>query len=105
RFIINAFPGGALGGITAPLYGMIGLIGASIWHDNHVNFGHPPSITPVAAALLAGVGDVTLEITQEFQLVCTALGTLVLLVPPHLVKHKQSDLEAGDTRLDETGQN
>jgi len=103
--IINAIPGGVLGGITVVLYGMIGLIGAKIWVDNNVNFGNPVNIVPLAAGLIAGIGDVTLEITKDFQLGGIAFGTIVLLVLYHLVKHKESDLEAGDTRLDETGQN
>lgn len=103
--IINAIPGGVLGGITVVLYGMIGLIGAKIWVDNNVNFGNPVNIVPLAAGLIAGIGDVTLEITDNFQLGGIAFGTIVLLVLYHLVKHKESDLEAGDTRIDETGQN
>jgi len=32
--IVNATPGGVLGGITLVLYGMIGLLGAKIWKEN-----------------------------------------------------------------------
>src|SRR5699024_10617936 len=103
--IINAIPGGVLGGITVVLYGMIGLIGARIWVDNNVNFGNPVNIVPLAAGLIAGIGDVTLEITKDFQRGGIAFGTSLLLLLYHRVKNNESDLEAGDTRLDETGQN
>src|SRR3954470_24506611 len=39
--IVNATPGGVLGGITVVLYGMIGLVGAKIWVENGVDFGDP----------------------------------------------------------------
>ena len=40
--IVNATPGGVLGGITVVLYGMIGLLGAKIWKENGVDFGRRP---------------------------------------------------------------
>src|ERR671921_896103 len=36
--LINATPGGVLGGITVILYGMIGLLGVKIWKENRVDF-------------------------------------------------------------------
>ncbi len=39
--VIYATPGGVIAGITIVLYGMIGLLGAKIWIENHVNFGEP----------------------------------------------------------------
>ncbi|MGH3359129.1 MAG: uracil-xanthine permease family protein, partial [Nocardioidaceae bacterium] len=66
--VINAIPGGVLGGITVVLYGMIGLIGAKIWVDNHVDFGDPANMVPLAAGLIAGIGGVTLQITDDFEL-------------------------------------
>lgn len=93
--IINAIPGGVLGGITVVLYGMIGLIGAKIWVDNHVDFGNPVNMVPLAAGLIAGIGDVTLKITNDFQLSGIAFGTILLVVLYHLVKFKEADL-SGD---------
>ncbi len=63
--IIAAIPGGVLGGITVVLYGMIGLIGAKIWGDNHVDFGNPVNMIPLAAGLIAGIGGVTLKVTKD----------------------------------------
>ncbi|MDN5851700.1 MAG: nitrate reductase [Actinomycetia bacterium] len=84
--IINAIPGGVLGGITVVLYGMIGLIGAKIWVDNGVDFGNPVNMVPLAAGLIAGIGGVTLEITDDFTLGGIAFGTILTLVLYHLVK-------------------
>ncbi|UYM06131.1 uracil-xanthine permease family protein [Solicola gregarius] len=84
--IINAIPGGVLGGITVVLYGMIGLIGAKIWVDNGVDFGNPANMVPLAAGLIAGIGGVTLEITDDFELGGIAFGTILTIVLYHLVK-------------------
>jgi xanthine/uracil permease len=95
--IIAAIPGGVLGGITVVLYGMIGLIGAKIWVDNGVNFGNPVNMVPLAAGLIAGIGDVTLKITKDFELSGIAFGTILLVVLYHLVKFKEKDLEHAPT--------
>lgn len=89
--IINAIPGGVLGGITVVLYGMIGLIGAKIWVDNRVDFGSPRNLVPLAAGLIVGIGDVTLEITDDFQLGGIAFGTILLVVLYHLVKGRNTE--------------
>ena len=66
--MVNATPGGVLGGITVVLYGMIGLVGAKIWVENRVDFGDPINLVGLAAGLIAGIGGVTLEITDDFAL-------------------------------------
>ncbi len=95
--IIAAIPGGVLGGITVVLYGMIGLIGAKIWVDNHVDFGNPVNMVPLAAGIIAGIGNVTLKITNDFELSGIAFGTILLIVLYHLVKFKEDELESGPT--------
>ena len=84
--LVYAIPGGVLGGITLVLYGMIGLLGAKIWVENGVNFGDPINLVPIAAGLIAGIGDVTLKITDNFQIAGIALGTLMVIVYFHLVR-------------------
>ncbi|WP_431784227.1 uracil-xanthine permease family protein [Streptomyces chumphonensis] len=91
--VVAAVPGGVLGGITVILYGMIGLLGAKIWIENGVDLGNPVNLVPVAAGVIVGIGNVTLEFTDAFSLSGIALGTLIVLVgyhalrrlaPPHL---------------------
>jgi uracil-xanthine permease len=84
--LVYSIPGGVLGGITLVLYGMIGLLGAKIWIENGVQFGDPVNLVPIAAGLIAGIGDVTLEITDDFQLAGIALGTIIVIVYFHLVR-------------------
>jgi uracil-xanthine permease len=83
--IVNATPGGVLGGITVVLYGMIGLVGAKIWVENRVDFGNPVNLVGLAAGLIIGIGDVTLKITDDFSLTGIALGTILVIVFYHLV--------------------
>ena len=84
--VVNATPGGVLGGITVVLYGMIGLVGAKIWVENRVDFGNPINLVGLAGGLIAGIGGVTLTFSDDFQLGGIALGTIMVIVYFHLVK-------------------
>ncbi len=83
--IVNATPGGVLGGITVVLYGMIGLVGAKIWVENHVDFGDPVNLVGLAAGIIAGIGGVSLQITDDFVLSGISLGSIMVIVYFHLV--------------------
>lgn len=93
--VINAIPGGVLGGITLVLYGMIGLIGAKIWVENKVDFANPVNLVPLAAGLIAGIGNVSLKVTDTFELSGIAFGTLLVIVLYHLVKGREEKM-SGD---------
>ncbi|MDX6326005.1 MAG: hypothetical protein QOK15_2359, partial [Nocardioidaceae bacterium] len=93
--VVAATPGGVLGGITIILYGMIGLVGAKIWVENGVDFGNPVNLVGLAGGLIAGIGGVTLTITDNFQLSGIALGTILVIVYYHLVKGGRHDVNQG----------
>lgn len=82
---VSATPGGVLGGITVVLYGMIGLVGAKIWVENGVDFGNPVNMVGLAGGIIAGIGGVTMQITDDFSLSGIALGTILVIVYFHLV--------------------
>ncbi|WP_353649099.1 solute carrier family 23 protein [Nakamurella sp. A5-74] len=84
--IVNATPGGVLGGITVVLYGMIGLLGAKIWKENRVDFGNPVNLVPIAAGIICGIGNVTMGFGSQFALSGIALGTIVTIVGYHLAR-------------------
>src|SRR5688500_17073894 len=88
--VVNATPGGVLGGITVVLYGMIGLVGAKIWVENRVDFGDPVNLVGLAAGIIAGIGGVTLQITDDFELSGIALGTILVIVYYHVVAPRES---------------
>jgi len=83
--IVSATPGGVLGGITVVLYGMIGLVGAKIWVENRVDFGDPVNLVGLAGGIIAGIGGVSLKITDDFSLSGIALGTIMVIVYYHIV--------------------
>src|SRR5215213_5200462 len=84
--LINIVPGGVLGGITVVLYGMIGLLGAKIWKENRVDFANPINLVPLAAGIIIGIGNVNLQITDNFSLSGIALGSIVAVVAWHVTR-------------------
>jgi len=84
--LISIVPGGVLGGITVVLYGMIGLLGAKIWKENRVDFANPINLVPLAAGIIIGIGNVTLNFTDTFSLTGIALGSIVAVVAWHLAR-------------------
>ena len=84
--LVAATPGGALGGITVVLYGMIGLLGAKIWVENRVDFANPINLVPLAAGIILAIGDTKLRITEDFTLSGIALGTIVTIATYHVVR-------------------
>ncbi|HLS40309.1 MAG TPA: solute carrier family 23 protein [Ornithinicoccus sp.] len=84
--LVAAVPGGVLGGITVVLYGMIGLLGAKIWKENNVDFSNPINMVPVAAGIIIGIGNTSLEFSEDFVLGGIALGTIVAIVAYHVAR-------------------
>jgi xanthine/uracil permease len=95
--IVSATPGGVLGGITVVLYGMIGLVGAKIWVENGVDFGNPVNMVGLAGGLIAGIGGVSLKITDNFSLAGIALGTILVIGYYHLVAWRGAELGGSET--------
>ena len=96
--VVNATPGGVLGGITVVLYGMIGLVGAKIWVENGIDFGNPVNMVGLSAGLIAGIGGVTLTFGDDFELGGIALGTILVIVFFHMVKGRGGDGAGAVTR-------
>jgi uracil-xanthine permease len=84
--LVAAVPGGVLGGVTAILYGMIGLLGAKIWVEGKVNFADPVNMVPIGAGIILAIGPVAHPIGGDFTLEGIALGTIVVLAGYHLLR-------------------
>ncbi|SHN88742.1 uracil-xanthine permease [Geodermatophilus obscurus] len=84
--LINIVPGGVLGGITVVLYGMIGLLGAKIWKENRVDFANPINLVPLAAGIIIGIGNVTIQFDDRYQLNGIALGSIVAVLAWHVAR-------------------
>jgi uracil-xanthine permease len=94
--VVDATPGGALGGVTLVLYGMIGLLGAKIWKENNVDFSKPVNLVPIAAGVILGiVSGSSLKIAHNFTLSGIALGTVVAVGGYHLARLISHDDDDG----------
>ncbi|HWO60930.1 MAG TPA: nitrate reductase, partial [Umezawaea sp.] len=70
---------GVLGGATLVLYGLIGLIGVRIWMDNRVDLTNPANAMVGGAALVAGVGDLTMKL-GSMELGGLVWGSLLVVI-------------------------
>lgn len=83
--LVFTVPDGVLGGATLVLYGLIGILGVRIWIDAKVDFTDPVNLTVAAAALVAGIGDLTLAI-GSVELGGIAWGSIGILVAYPLLR-------------------
>jgi len=83
--LVFTVPDGVLGGATLVLYGLIGILGVRIWMDAKVDFTDPVNLTVAAAALVAGIGDLTLSI-GSVELGGIAWGSVGILVAYPLLR-------------------
>ncbi|MFF0814070.1 uracil-xanthine permease family protein [Rhodococcus sp. NPDC003318] len=77
--LVFTVPDGVIGGATLVLYGLIGILGVRIWAEARVDFTDPVNLTVVAAALVAGIGDLTLTV-GSVELGGIAWGSVGILV-------------------------
>ncbi|AXY51991.1 MULTISPECIES: uracil-xanthine permease family protein [Rhodococcus] len=77
--LVFTVPDGVLGGATLVLYGLIGILGVRIWMEADVDFTDPVNLTVAAAALVAGIGDLTLTV-GSVELGGIAWGSIGILV-------------------------
>jgi uracil-xanthine permease len=72
--VISAIPIGVLGGAVTALFGLIAVLGARIWVQNHVDFRDPVNLATAGVALVVGAGDYTLH-WGDYTFGGIALGT------------------------------
>jgi uracil-xanthine permease len=77
--LLATIPPGVLGGATMVLYGVIVLIGVRIWMDNKVDLGNPANAMVGGAALIAGVGDLTMSL-GDMKLGGLVWGSLLIVI-------------------------
>lgn len=58
--LVATIPPGVMGGAALVLYGLTGLVGVRIWTDNRVDLTNPANAMVGGAALVAGVGNLTI---------------------------------------------
>jgi uracil-xanthine permease len=86
---VGSIPAGVLGGAGIVLYGMIGIMGARLWVENHVNFSDTTNLMTAGSGLITAIavtsGDAALHI-GKLEIGGIALGTAVTLVVYHLMR-------------------
>lgn len=60
--LMLTMPVGVLGGATMVLFGLIALIGVRIWLEARIDLSDPVNLLVAAAALMAGIGDLTFSV-------------------------------------------
>jgi len=88
--VLSATPAGVLGGAGVALYGMIGILGARIWIESHVDFNKPKNLIVVAAAVIIGISDLSwTRGSYTFNGIINA--TLVAVVGYHILNSLAKD--------------
>ncbi|MDR0435478.1 MAG: NCS2 family nucleobase:cation symporter [Propionibacteriaceae bacterium] len=82
---INTIPAGVLGGAGTVLYGMIGMLGARIWVENHIDFGKSVNLMTAAVALIAGIANFTFYPTENIELGGIAVGSFGAIIIFHVM--------------------
>lgn len=88
--LIFALPVGVLGGATTVLYGLIAVLGARIWVENHVDFKNPVNLMPAAIALIIGAANYTWSFTaggNAFAFNGIAMGSFTCIVAYQVMKY------------------
>ncbi|MTB89666.1 nitrate reductase [Aeromicrobium senzhongii] len=88
--LLMTIPEGVIGGVTVALYGLIGLIGVRIWSDNHIDFADPVNLYTAAAALIIGIGNLTVA-RGDVSLSGITLGSIAAIVIYHVMRALQRD--------------
>jgi uracil-xanthine permease len=60
--LVQTLPDGVVGGMSLVLYGMVVMVGVRWWLDNHVNLADPVNMMVAGAAIVAGAGNLTIEV-------------------------------------------
>jgi uracil-xanthine permease len=77
--LIDTMPPGVVGGLGLGLFGLLGMMGVRIWVQAGVDLTSPVTLMVAGAAVLAGVGDLTIPV-WGIELHGVAWGSLVIVI-------------------------
>jgi uracil-xanthine permease len=60
--LVATLPGGVVGGMSLVLFGLVVMTGVRVWLDHDVNLTDPVNLMVAGAAVVAGAGDVTIDV-------------------------------------------
>ncbi|MET0237710.1 MAG: solute carrier family 23 protein [Kibdelosporangium sp.] len=80
--LINTMPPGVVGGLGLGIFGLVGMLGVRIWSQAKVDLSSPVTLMVAGAAVIAGVGDLTVSIWGlELHGVAWGSTAIVILYP------------------------
>ncbi|MFC0108818.1 uracil-xanthine permease family protein [Kibdelosporangium aridum] len=77
--LIDTMPPGVVGGLGIGLFGLLGMLGIRIWAQSKVDLTNPVTMMIAGAAVIAGVGDLTVSI-WGLELHGVAWGSVAIVV-------------------------
>lgn len=83
--LVNTLPPGVVGGMSLVLLGVVVMIGIRVWLDNHVNLADPLTMMVAGAAIVAGAGNVTVDL-GGLRLTGVVWGSLLIVVGHPLLR-------------------
>jgi len=81
--LVGTVPAGVLGGAGTVLYGMIAVLGARIWVQNHVSFADPVNLTTAGVGLIIAAANFNFATEGGLSFEGIAIGTAATLVLYH----------------------
>jgi len=81
--LVGTVPAGVLGGAGTVLYGMIAILGARIWVQNHVSFADPVNLTTAGVGLIIAAANFKFATEGGLSFEGIAIGTAATLVLYH----------------------
>lgn len=83
--LVNTVPAGVVGGMSLVLFGVVVMIGVRVWLDNRVNLADPLTMMVAGAAIVAGAGNVTIDI-GSMRLGGVVWGSLLIVLGHPLLR-------------------
>jgi uracil-xanthine permease len=77
--LVQTMPGGVVGGMSLVVYGMVAMVGIRTWLDNEVDLADPVNMMVAGAAIVAGAGNLTIDIGW-LRLPGIAWGSLLIVL-------------------------
>lgn len=77
--LVNTMPPGVIGGMGLALFGLIAMVGVRIWSASRVDLTNPVTLMIAGAAVIAGVGDLTIDV-WSLKLHGVAWGSMLIVV-------------------------
>ena len=83
--LVDTLPAGVVGGMSLVLFGVVVMIGVRVWLDNHVNLADPLTMMVAGAAIVAGAGNLTIDI-GSMRLGGVVWGSLLIVLGHPLLR-------------------